>query len=90
MNQLDLKALKAKLDQGESQLYDGGYLEPDIKVIYDFYCQEKDKPPKITEYFQTFSEFRFLDFLSAYIQDTIGIVPRFQYDKDEWLEISVA
>lgn len=90
MNQLDLKQLKAKLTSGESQLYDGGYLEPDIKVIYDYYCREKDKPPKITEYFEKFKGFDFLNFLHAYIYDTIGIEVRFQYDKDEWLEISVA
>lgn len=87
--QIDLTELKSSLERGEDMLFDGGYLEPDIKVIYDYYKSSGSKPPIIQEYFNNEESFDFIKFLTVYLRSAIGIDVKIDYTKDQWLKIGV-
>lgn len=86
---LDFVDLKSKLERNEDVLVDGGYLEPDIEVIFNYHAKSVENPPRIQKYFNDVGKsFDFLKFLQAYIFDMIGIEVQLSYTDDEWLQIS--
>lgn len=84
---LDLNQIK-QLQPNEDVLVDGGYVDLDLKVIYDFYKDQDTKPPVIQEYFDTNTEYQFEDFLKVYLKSN-GINSELSYTQDGWLKIQI-
>lgn len=82
--------LNKSLPEGKDLLVDGGYLEPAIKVMYEYYTSAPDeRSQKVFEYFTMHTEFKFLTFLKAYIKDVTGFDVNLDYTNDDWLRISI-
>lgn len=84
---LDLVQLTKDLAEKSVSLQDGGYLEPEIKILYDEFLEMESPPPKIQRYLSQFKEFNFLEFFKVYVESSTGFEVKLSYTPDDWLEI---
>lgn len=64
-------------------IVDPGYLEIDLKVIYDYYKTTEEFPSKDFND----KEFKFDEFLTTYMKSTYGMDINLKYDENNWLTI---
>ena len=85
---LNLDDIRFKIESGQDALVDGGYLEEDMKIMYQYYDDpEIFKPPVIDVYFQSSREFKLIPFSERYLSMLFKCNIKIEETEDGWLRL---
>lgn len=85
---LNLDEIKLKIQSGTDALVDGGYLEDDMKALYEYYQSEDVfNPPKIRDYKLTHESFELKSFSECYLGMILKCEINLIETEDGWIRI---